>query len=323
MNDEHLDQLISGHLHGTLTHEGRVELEQRLLHSASDRERFWQEAETHAILHTHLQSQLGEDLADAPVMPRSSPKVRWYQWRPITAAAAGLVIGLFSASLVFGYVVPSLKTRIELFSDSFESGAKPVVDGQQPIEPGHWGGDFTEVIGSQGKVRPAEGQHMLRFVRADYEGHRLPESFSSDSFQLIDLRPYKHQFADGTAVVRLSAQFNGELSAGEGPFACVLKLYALDAELVEERKAGTFTGSIRERMLANSSSTRVRLDADPKTWQKAGNELRLPPGTDYLMIQLGMTNDSKSAAARKDAFAAHFVDRVQVVLAHLPEVSLP
>lgn len=321
MNDEHLDQLISGHLHGTLTPEQRVELEQRLLHSASDRQRFWQEAETHAMLHTHLQTQLGETLGEAP-MPAPSPNVRWYQWRPLTAAAAGLVMGLFSASLVFGYVVPSLKTRMELFSDSFESGVKPSVNGQ-PLEPGHWGGDVTEVIGAHGKVKPTDGKHMLRFVRADYAGRHLPESFSSDSFQLLDVRPYKKEFADGTAVVRLSALFNGEVSDAEGPFSCVLKLYALDAELIEDRKAGAFTGSISERMLANSSGTRVRLDADPKTWQRTGNELRLPPDTDYLMIQVGMSNDSKRADVRKDAFTAHFVDRVQVVLAHVPEVALP
>lgn len=323
MNDEHLDQLISGHLHGTLTPEQRGELEQRLLHSAADRRRFWEEAETHAMLHTHLQTGLGEALADDVVTPAAPRKARWYQWRPLTAAAAGLALGLFGASLVFGYVVPSLQTRIGLFSDSFESGVQPVVDGQQPSVPGHWSGDFTEVVGAQGGVKPAEGQHMLRFLRADYAGRHLPESFSSDSFQLLDLRPHKAEFADGTAVVRLSALFNGDASSADGSFACVLKLYALDAEFVEDRKAGTFTGSIRERMLAHSSSTRVRLDTDTKTWQKAGNELRLPPGTDYLMIQVGMSNDSRRAAGGKDAFAAHFVDRVQVVLAHVPEVSLP
>jgi hypothetical protein len=44
MNDERLDHLIAAHLHSTLTHAERSELEQRLQHSASDREHFWQEA---------------------------------------------------------------------------------------------------------------------------------------------------------------------------------------------------------------------------------------------------------------------------------------
>jgi hypothetical protein len=323
MKDEHLDQLISAHLHGALTSEQRAELEQRLLHSANDRHRFWEEADTHALLHAYSQTGLGEMQGIEPLTPLPSARVRRYQWRPLTAAAAGLVAGLFSASLVFGFVVPSLKTRIEILSDGFEFGAKPAVDGRQPFDPGGWGGDFTEVVGAQGRVKPAEGGRMLRFLRADYEGRHLPESFSCDSFRLIDLRPYKKEFAYGTAVVRLSALFNGEVNAADGPFACGLMLYALDADLVAERKAGTFTDSIRKRMLANSSSTRVRLDADPQTWQRADNELRLPPGTDYLMVQVGMGNESKLANARRDAFAAQFVDRVQVVLGHVQEVPLP
>jgi hypothetical protein len=92
---------------------------------------------------------------------------------------------------------------------------------------------------------------------------------------------------------------------------------------VRERQAGQFSGSIRERMLAHSSSTRLRLDADPNSWQAAGNELRLPPDTDYLMIQVGMTNDSRDPEQRRDAFTAHFADQVHVVLAHLPQIAPP
>jgi len=317
--------LLHGYLNDTLDVNGFARLQsllredaeaRRMLRSLATIDAKWQEL---AAANPATMELLG---VASSSLHSGSVRNTWPSWRPLTAAAAGLVMGLFSASLVLGYVVPSLKTRMELLSDSFESGANPSVNGQ-PLEAGRWSGDHTEVTGAVGRVKPADGSHMLRFVRADYAGHHLPESFSSDSFQLLDVRPYKKEFADGTAVVRLSALFNGEISGGDGPFSCVLKLFALDVELIEERKAGTFTGSISERMLANSSGTRVRLDASPDTWQRTGNELRLPPGTDYLMIQVGMSNDSKRADMRKDAFTAHFVDRLQVVLAHVPEVSLP
>jgi hypothetical protein len=324
MKDDHFEFLISAYLDGTITSAQREELEQRLLHSASDRSRFWQEAQTHAMLHSHAQTRLGA----VPLRPETqSPKVSFFlskhEWRPLSAAAAGLCIGLFSASLVFGFVVPSLRTRVELLNDSFESDAKPAVNGEAPLEPGHWGGDFADVVPARGHVPSADGKQMLRFVRADSEGHPLPNSFSSDTFRLFDLRPLKKEILGGMAVVKISALFNGEVPTGEGPFACVLKLYALDAELVEERKTGTFKGSIRERMLANSSTTRVRLDNAPDTWQRATNELRLPPETDYLLVQVGTTNESKLPGARRDTFGTHYVDHVQLVLAHLPEVSQP
>lgn len=308
---KHLFELFTAHTADALSAQEHAELQEMLRTNAEARQ-LW-------FVHQDVEMGMQVHLAHEAV-----PAARniWASWRPLTAAAAGLALGLFSASLVFGYVVPSLKTRIGLFSDSFESGAKPLAKGQ-PLEVGQWSGDYTEVCTAAGQVRPAEGAHMLRFLRADYEGHDLPESFSSDSFYLLDVRPYKQGFADGTAVVRLSALFNGETTAADGPFSCVLMLFALDESFVAERKAGAFTGSIRERMLSNSSSTRVRLDADPSTWQQAGNELRLPPGTDFLMLQVGMSNDSKRKDVRKDAFAAHYVDGVRLVLAHLPEVSLP
>ncbi len=312
---KHLFELFTAHGADALSAQEHAELQELLRGNAGAR-RLW-------FVHQDVGMGLQAHLAHEPVQIVQQPgRNIWTAWRPLTAAAAGLILGLFSASLVFGYVVPSLKTRIEIFSDSFESGAKPQAGGQ-PNEAGRWSGDYTEVSTAAGTVRPGEGKHMLRFLRGDNEGHHLPDSFSSDSFYLLDVRPYKKEFVDGTAVVRLSAMFNGEATAGEGPFACVLMLFALDEAFVTDRKTGAFTGSIRERMLSNSSSTRVRLDADASTWQQAGNELRLPPGTDYLMLQVGMSNDSKRKDVRKDAFAAHYVDGVRLVLAHMPEVSLP
>ncbi len=312
---KHLFELFTWHAADALSAQEHAEL-QEVLRSNAEARRLW-------FVHQDVGMGLHAHLVHEPVQLVQQPgRNIWASWRPLTAAAAGLALGLFSASLVFGYVVPSLKTRIELFSDGFESGGRPSAGGQ-PLEAGRWSGDYTEVSTAAGTVRPAEGNHMLRFLRADYEGHDLPDSFSSDSFYLLDVRPYKKEFVDGTAVVRLSALFNGEVAADEGPFACVLMLFALDEFFVTERKSGAFTGSIRERMLTNSSSTRVRLDADASTWQQAGNELRLPPGTDFLMLQVGMSNDSKRKEVRKDAFAAHYVDGVRLVLAHMPEVSLP
>lgn len=311
---QRLFTLFGAHAADSLAPGELNELQETLRQDAEARQLWFVHQDIEMGLRTHLAHEASPSAWEPAASVRS-----WS--RPLLAAAAGLAIGLFSASLVFGYVVPSWKTRIDLLTESFESGVAPLVDGHQPLKTGYWGGDFTEITGPMGNVNPADGKHMLRFVRADYEGHYLPDSFSSDTFRLIDVRAHKKEFADGTGVVRLSALFNGDISAADGPYACVLKIYALDAEFVADRQSGGFTGSIRDRMLANSSSTRVRLDADPTTWQTAGNELRLPPGTDYLMIQVGMSDDSKQPGRRKDAFAAHYADRVQLVLAHLPEIA--
>ena len=75
----------------------------------------------------------------------------------------------------------------------------------------------TEVVGEQQGVKPESGKKMLRFLRTDYEGMPKPKgSKISDIFRLIDMRSYRSEFADGGAVVQLSAGFNSfEFPDGE------------------------------------------------------------------------------------------------------------
>jgi hypothetical protein len=80
MNDERLDQLIDAHLNGEMTEAERRELEERLLHSAADRARFWELAETHTVLHEGMQRQLAAAAAVAATPPRASLLAAWWRW---------------------------------------------------------------------------------------------------------------------------------------------------------------------------------------------------------------------------------------------------
>jgi hypothetical protein len=75
--------------------------------------------------------------------------------------------------------------------------------------------------------------------------------------------------------------------------------------------------------LAFSRSSSVGLDRDPATWQKVSNELRLPPSTEFLMVRMGMSNNTKLKDKRRDRFAGHFADNVQLVIARRPEIPVP
>lgn len=67
MNDERLDDLIDAHFSSAMNDDERVELEDRLLHSASDRARFWELSEIHLLTHEIAQ----QSLAGANVMENS------------------------------------------------------------------------------------------------------------------------------------------------------------------------------------------------------------------------------------------------------------
>ncbi|MEN3941702.1 hypothetical protein WJU23_10450 [Prosthecobacter sp. SYSU 5D2] len=311
-----LHQLFCACTDDRLTPEEKTEL-QYCLRQDPDARRLW-------FAHVDLEDGLHDLVQSRPASPLSKAEARTRKagLRPLLAAAAGLVVGLFSASMVFGFGLTVRVQTTALFHDSFEAGTNPAAKGK-PVSPDEWSGDYTEVVGSQGSVQPAEGNKMLRFLRGDDALEHLPGSRSSDLFRLLDVRHYKQDLADGGGVVRLSALFNASAEGVMDPISCTLMLYALDAKLVEGRKPGTPMPNLRQHMLAFSQTTRVKLDADATSWQAASNELRLPPETDYLMIQIGVNKDSTEPGQRLDSFAHHYADQVRVTLARLPEVPLP
>lgn len=323
MNDPHFTRLIHGHLDGTLTPEEQHSLNRRLVESESARKEFWELAALHGALHETAKTlwPATPGTLEEAVASLHGKRSVWLQWRPLTAAAAGLLLGLFCASVAWAYVAPSLGKAATLFQESFESGPAPLVTGV-PIEPGRWSGDYSEVVGEQQEVKPESGKKMLRFLRGDYEGRSIPSSHSSDVFRLVDVRPCRREFADGGAVVQLSAVFNAVAFSEDENFSATLTLFALDASLAgNEIVKGE--NVLSTESLAFSRSSKVVMDRDPATWQKVSNELRLPPGTEFLMLRIGMSNDTKSKDKRRDSFAGHFAEKVQLVIARRPEISVP
>ena len=301
-----LHHLMGALTDGTITLEEHAELQQRLRDDAQARHQWF----VHLDVDDGLRELTASPRAHVPVASSKAP--RWFQWRPLTAAAAGIVFGMFCTSVVFGYVVPSLSKAMTLLQESFESGPAPLVAGV-PIEAGKWSGDYTEVVGEQQGVKPESGKKMLRFLRADFEGKAKPEgSYISEVHQLIDLRPYRREFADGGAVVQLSAAFNAFSFPAEEAFVCSVSLQALDAETA-------INGSTRigETLLidclAMARNSRLKVDRDPATWQRLNAELRLPPNADFILIRIALAHTNK--AQRRETFDGHYLDGVRLTLA--------
>ena len=310
--DTHLE-LIRRYLDGSATAEEMQTLEALILRDPAMRREFLRYAHLDAALAGNLRPTMIEGVlrsarqtAQASVKPRS----RWFQWRPLMAAAAGIVFGILCTSVVFAYVAPSLGKVITLLQESFEAGPAPMVMGV-PVEAGRWSGDYSEVVGEQQGVKPASGKKMLRFLRADYEGKSNADGYVADLYQLVDLRPYQHDFADGGAVLQFSAGFNAfEFPASEA-YGCLMSMHALDAETVSN-------GAMSDRQILNAealamtSSNRLMLDRNPATWQRQTAELRVPPSTEYLLIHVGVTHATKPQ--QRVSFDGQYLDDVRLVL---------
>jgi hypothetical protein len=221
------------------------------------------------------------------------------------------VCGIFCTSVVFAYVGPSLGKVLPLLQDSFESGPSPEVTGM-PREIGKWSGDFTEIVGGQQGVKMATGQKMLRFLRADFEGKAKPEgSYISELYQLVDVRGYRREFGDGGAVVQLSAVFDAMVFPEGENFTASVSLYALDSEGTTALRDNS-SDNLAGKSLAMACSNSTRLDRDPKTWQSASAELRLPANTDFLLLRLFVVHTNPSP--RRGTFGGHYLDDVRLTL---------
>jgi hypothetical protein len=299
--------LIQASLDGQATAEQSERLNVLLRENPAARDLYLELADTHSCLAVDEQLWIVErESPSTAVYVRSS----WLAWRSLAAAAAGLVIGLLSASVVWSYVVPLAAKGVRLLQESFETGPAPLTTGM-PIQAGRWSGDFTEVVGAHQQVTPETGSKMLRLLRADYDGKENPGGYVADLHQFIDLRPYQSEFADGGAVVQFSAGFNAfEFPAVES-YRCIMSLHALDAEMLKNGAAND-RQLLNAEALAMTSSNRLLLDRQPATWQRQTAELRLPPNAAFLLIHIGVTHVTKPQ--RRVEFDGHYLDEVRLVL---------
>jgi hypothetical protein len=248
-----------------------------------------------------------------PVQFTPPPPRRWSTWLP--QAAAGLVAGLCAASVVWAYVLPSASRPHSLLEESFEQPETPLAV-RSALEAGTWRGDAAEIVGAEQGVRPELGRHMLRFLRADFDGKPKPGGgHIATAFRLIDLRPLRGEIADGTAVVEATAAFNAAEFPESESYGFAISLFALDADSVPEH-AGRLGSTLTNEALAMSRSGRTQLDRDPATWQRVTSELRLPPNAEFLVVRLHINQLTGSATG--NIFTGSYVDDVHVTLSHRP-----
>lgn len=255
-------------------------------------------------------------LLTTPAVPETRRGFAWLSWRPVTAAAAGIVFGMFCTSMVFGFVVPMARLNT-LLDDSFETAT--TLSAKVVLEPGAWRGDHAEIVEVEQDIKPASGQRMLRFLRADFKGKpRSAGGHIADVYRLIDLRKQSQTLLDGGAVVQASASVNAVPFAENEKFGCAISLFALDADSLPE--SASYIGTALENDAnAMARSSRTKLDRDRSSWQRLTTEMRLPANTAFLVVRLHINQLFESDGL--PAFTGSYLDDVSVVLT--PRTVLP
>jgi hypothetical protein len=247
-----------------------------------------------------------------PVQAAASPlrtSRRWLAWRPLAAAAAGLLIGLFSASMVFGFGVRPLERVVSLLQESFENGPAPFVTGM-PQELNQWSGDFSEIVDSHQGMKPKDGRRMVRLLRSDFEGKTSSKpSRQGDLMRVVDVRPFLREAGGGEVVITLSALLNAAPFPDAESYDGAVTLWALGPGFPTEE-------SLMEDALAHSVGMCRTMDRDVNTWQNASTRLLLPPGTEMVLLKVSFSpkpesGESLSPLPDHVSFAGHFVDDVR------------
>jgi hypothetical protein len=240
-------------------------------------------------------------LANLASSVRQPPFLKWLSWRPLTAAAAGLVIGAFSATAV--WAIAAVKSppapSVPLADAGFEAGAS-IPSGSVPQQLNQWSGDPCAIVEALGRVHPREGRHMLKFLAASTTGDFADsKNMASDLWQVIVLP------GSGARTVRIRAWFNADTD----------KQARFHIAAVAGDDASGSAKDLWEQRYSESeplafARAMISVDHDPVTWEAGELTLQAPPQARVLVISIAAYR--LPVALANEWFPAQFVDDVNV-----------
>ena len=255
--------------------------------------------------------------------PASKPEVSvpirtgWISWSAPTAAAAGLVLGLFCAGAAWAVVRPRQielrqdgpRVNAVLLEDSFENHGKRLPEGF-PAAAGVWGGELTVVLDAQVGVEPFHGEHMVRLEPSAVS----PLSYLS---QVIDLRGMPQAEAGEVRQIEVSASFHPDSPGFRERYTLRVATFGEEPGSIQSHWIDAQWREVTGRSLSHCKRG-LSTQADDEGWQTLTALVEAPPETASVVISL--------AAGRLDAAAPktpHFIDDVRARLVISPRALKP
>ena len=298
MNDTDFLQLLMRHQDGVLTLDEIAALEAVMRDDPAKRQLFAGTQLHSMALHDSFRQ------ASFEIKPVPKPRSIWTT-RPIAAMAAGLVIGLFSASIVWAISAPRATTE-RLFSLSNGSFDEQRVEVGFPSQIGVWSGDEASI---------ADGK--LRFVATGSDSNDpSAQAISCDVFQLVDLRPLRHTLnQEGDNVLELSASFIDARPHNTKPsftFFCQLYLFKGDpAAMHLSWPQSIFTA------VASGSAQATTLGTDAQGLRNLTAKCLAPAEADFAVVQIAARPNIRPAKLEQI-----FADEVKLTLKSSPELPI-
>ena len=314
MNPDSHD-LIQRHMAGLLTDDEAAVLQTRLK-ADTDLRRLYLH---YMNLDTALEAQAGSrdrviDLLRAVPLTENKPATRWFSWRPLTAAAAGIVFGMFCTSVVFGFVAQRAGALKQVPLRVFDPGmehAEAIMEQGVPDGVGRWGADSAKVVAAENGVQPVEGQRMMRLEPIPRE--KNVKNLASRVYQVLDLRSLPERGASSDAEVQVTGSFCPTKSKVSSRYL----IRAIALEEPPEQATTEFWSKMESDGVVSESQRFDALPGDPG-WRTFSLKLRLPPESKTLVFIFGAVPPEDTSMQP----FVHYLDDVRVSLL-IPETALP
>ncbi len=176
-------------------------LSQLIEESSEARQRYWELASVHGMIEQSMQSASLKAATGEEFLTRAKKEER-FRWSRISSTAAGILIGIFSASMVWAYAVPLVsqpqRESKEIVFESFEDPEmRPSV--RFPTNANQWFGKMRSVPGTGG-MPAVEGTRLGKF-----------ENVSKYRFTyaryVVDLDEYAEPSDEHTRSIEVSGSF--------------------------------------------------------------------------------------------------------------------
>lgn len=306
--EDSLAEWIDRHLDGLTTEAEASALSQRLEQDPAARVEYLRLASIHAALVSEALYESAETTTPVVGLYAAVSRRRWNF--NLSGLAAGIVLGVMSASLVWAYALPS-RARSErqgdplpLIDGGFESGRLPNDEGV-PTAAGLWSGDFTDLINAEQGVAPHSGTTMLRFLRPDNQ--RSPSTVmqrTAELWQIVDLRPLRRQLGSQPTMIEFSAWFAAAPQAAANPAKFGVTLAAFSGDPASADEAWRQRHDIA---LAEASKDEA-VGQTATTWRHLVVQAIVPPEADFLLVQARVGPASSSPLE----FAGHYLDEAEL-----------
>ena len=302
-NNSELDALIDACLDGRLSEAEADRLSQWIEESSEARERYWELASVHGLIEQSMQSAsvkaaTGEEMAQPPKAEGL------FRWPRINAVAAGMVIGILSASLGWAYAIPLVNQTQRVSREiAFESFEDPEMrpSGRFPTSANQWFGKMLSVPGAGG-MPAVEGTRLGKF-------ENVPKHRFTYARYVVDLDEYAEPSDKHTRSIEVSGSFFSPDLDPTSVFRIDVAAFGEAPEAVQpvwiDREH--FDDVVLQQVGRNYSPEH----SDQPTWHEVKVTMEIPTGARSVVVSLGSGKRAPGGAGSDrylDAVRVNLVD---------------